>query len=536
MKKLLFTILIICYSSNIFAQYQDLSSVTVGKDFRGKGKWNSTLFNAVKEDGSIYSVAYRVTSAKKLVIDLFNPNMSHKKQYYVKADKNFIIHSGKFIGNDLILLGIDSDKSIAKTFKVDFKNEELIEIREAFNFEGLRKAKGPSAVQFGGVFAAIAMGSAEKKRDIDISGIFVSSTYGDYYVYSRDLKSDGNNREKHKIAVLDAEYNLVYDQEIDLAVEDKLMEMVSFNVDANANVVVIAKKYKDGKRKEGTRKSRGTKEANYHMEFIIINEKGVKVQKLEEDGIFINDLTALVDNNEVFIGSYYSDEREGRSKGVLTSVYDLNTLERTAFSKIPFTDEVITDLTGATSERKIKKKKRKENTELIGHSLLIGSDRSIIFIGEEDYVSIINSVNSQQGTRTTFVYHFDDILVTKITPQGELDYFRVIDKAQSSTGAYLDIHSFSSFLVNGNVHLFVNAESVTEEDGTIYFKTRKEKNLNLFNIQLNTDGDVSYKKVLKVRKGNNIAMGIKSATMINNQGFITSGNDGKTKRYMKVQF
>lgn len=536
MRKIL-CLLAFCLSFQVFAQYQELNAVTVGKDFKGKGKWNNTLLNAVKNDGSIYSVAYRAKTTKKLVVDVFDAKMNHKKQYYIDAEKKYVIQSGKFIGNDLMLLGIDGDKSIAKTFKVDFKEEKLIEMKEVFNFEEMRRTKGASAIQFGGLIAAFARSSADQKRDIDQIGIFESSPYGDFYMYSRDLKSEGNKREMHQIVVLDADYNFVYDQQINLEVEDKLMEMLSFNVDENGNVVVIAKKYEQGKRKEGTRKKRDKKEANYHMEFIIVNQNDVLVQKFQEDGIFINSLSALVDNNEVFVGCYYSDEKQGRSKGVLTAVYELSTLERTAFNKTPFTDEVISSLTGVTKKKRLERKKRKEDTKLEGHSLLIGNDGSIVFIGEEDYVVTHSSYSGNPPSwRYSYTYHFDDILVTKINPDGSLGYFKVIDKTQSSAGGYIDIHSFSSFLVNGNVNLFLNAETVTEEDDSIYFKTKKEKKMSLFNVQLDAEGNITHKKVLKVKKGDNIAMGIRKATMLKDIGFITSGNDGRTKRFMKVLF
>jgi len=538
MKKLLFILIALCYSSNAIGQYEDLSSVTVGKDFKGKGKWNRTLFNAVKDDGSIYSVAYRARSTKKIVIDLFNSKMGHEKQYYIKANKNFVIQSGKYINDDLIFIGIDAGKSIAKTFKVDFKNEELIEVKEVFNFADLKRTKAASKVQIGGIINAIALYSAERKRDIDVYGVFESSPYGGYYVYSRDLKSDNNKREMHQIVVLDSNYDIVYDQLIDIAVEDKLMEMLSFNVDENGNVVVIAKKYEEGKRKEGKRKKDGAREANYHMEFIVVNKEKVLVQKFQEDGIFINDLTALVDNNEIFIGSYYSDENEGRSKGVLTSTYNLVTLERIAFSKTPFTDKVIANLNGTSKERKVKRKKKREDTKLKGHSLLIGNDGSITFIGEENYTTTRSSYNSSSGTwRERIIYHFDDILVTKIKPNGELGYFKVINKRQSSSGVYNDIYSFSSFLVNDKIQLFMNAGSVSAGNNQeLIIKTKKEKKLSLYNVQIGNAGVITYKKVLDVVKRDNIAMGIRDATMIKDIGFITSGNDGKTKRYMKVLF
>ncbi len=536
MKNILCLLTLLFISMHSSAQYENLNSVKLGNDFKGKGKWNNTLFNVVKSDGTIYSIAYRANSTKKVVIDIFDSNMNHEKQYYVDAEKKFMINSGKFINNELILLGIDTKKSIAKTFTVDFGNEELIEKEEIFNLEDLDLTDRASAIQIGGLFSMIALNSAEKKRDIDVYGVFESSVNENFYVYSRDLKSKGNNREKHQIVVLDSEYKQVYTKEIDIAVKDKLMEMLSFNIDDNGNVLVIAKKYEDGKRKEGKRKKRGEKDANYHMEFILVNENQVSVQKVQEDNMFINDLTALVHDGEIFIGSFYSDEKEGRTKGVYSATYSMESLEKINSKKIPLTEEVISQLNGNANARKTARKKKNQDTKLKGHSLLIGADKSVYFLGEEDYIITHSSVNSRGQWSYSYTYVFNDILVTKITPNGELDFFKVISKAQKSQGKYIDIHSFSSYLVDGTLQLFLNSESAEDKKGDLIFKSKKEKKLALFNIQINPAGVLSYKKILDVKKGDNIAMGIKSSKLIDSNGFITKGNDGKTQRFLKVVF
>jgi hypothetical protein len=544
MKKLLVLLFSAFLSIPSFAQQQELSSVKVGKDFKGnsKGPFVAGLFNLEKPDGSICSVTIKVKiiGSNRYIIDLFDANMNHKKQHDFKAPEKYGMYSGQFINDDLIFIGIHQTKPTAKTFKVDFKNKKIIELDEIFNYSDM-PITNPKRYSFS--IGGISLSGNTDRVDMDGFGLFETSKLGNYYVYIRDLKSKKDAREMHHLVVFDREYNLVYEKKIDLPVKDEMLDLLSVSVDDNANVIIVTKNYEQGKRKETKRQKGKDKQANYHMEFVFVNKDTISIQKLEEENLFLTDLTTVVSNDQVYIGSLYSDEKEDRVKGVITAVYNIKNLQRISYNKTPFSDQVVAQLENTKRDKKVKRKKKKESETLVGHSLLVGDNGSITFIAEEQYT--IEQIEYDYANKPkglpTLLYYRNDIVVTKINPDGSLAYMKVIDKRQSSGGRFSPadsrLHGFTSFLVNNNVHIFLNAWKIEVEEGvTTVVNNLKSKNLALYNIQIDSNGDVFHKEIVPVKRGKNIPPEISKATLLEDKGFITSGKWGNVSRFVKVIF
>jgi hypothetical protein len=277
------------------------------------------------------------------------------------------------------------------------------------------------------------------------------------------------------------------------------------------------------------------------MEFVLVNKDTVSIQKLEEEKLFLTDLTTNVSNGRVYIGGLYSYEKEERVKGIVTAVYDIKSLQRISYNKTPLSDQVVAQLENIKRDKKVKRKKKKESKTLVGHSLLVGNDESIIFIAEEQYtIEQFEYVSGKPKSFPTLLFHKDDIVVTKINGDGSLGYMKVIDKRQTSGGrspADPKLLGFSSFLVNNNVHLFVNAWKIeVEEEVTTVVNNLKTKKLALYNIQIDKNGDVYHKEIVPVKKGKNIAPEITKATLLEDKGFITRGKSGKVSRFVRVIF
>jgi hypothetical protein len=119
------------------------------------------------------------------------------------------MYSGQFVNDDLIFFGIHKTKAIAKTFKVDFKKKEIIELDEIFNYSDMPITK-PKWSSF--LIGGISLSGNSDRVDIDGFGLFETSKSERYYVYLRDLKSKKDAREMHQLVVLDGEYNQVYEK------------------------------------------------------------------------------------------------------------------------------------------------------------------------------------------------------------------------------------------------------------------------------------------------------------------------------------
>lgn len=98
-------------------------------------------------------------------------------------------------------------------------------------------------------------------------------------------------------------------------------------------------------------------------------------------------------------------------------------------------------ITSDWSEKKKGKTQKKEDrgkeaTQLYNYNirgLMTQSDGSIIGLMEKYYVVVHTSKDAQTGaTTTTSVYHYDDLIIYKIQPNGTFEWIKRIPKRQYS--------------------------------------------------------------------------------------------------------
>ena len=87
--------------------------------------------------------------------------------------------------------------------------------------------------------------------------------------------------------------------------------------------------------------------------------------------------------------------------------------------------------------RKVKKNNKKESknktvglSNLVPTNLYLHNDGSMVVVGEQYHVVVHTSTDANGNTRTTYTYHYDDILVTKINKDGSLAWMRKLPKRQ----------------------------------------------------------------------------------------------------------
>lgn len=108
------------------------------------------------------------------------------------------------------------------------------------------------------------------------------------------------------------------------------------------------------------------------------------------------------------------------------------------------------------AQEKNKKKKDKGKSVNISNldldQTVYLEDGSILLIGEKYYVTSYTTTSSNGSTTTRYVYHYEDILVTKIDSDGELIWMKKIPKIQRG-GAGLGGMSYA-YATHNNDHYF----------------------------------------------------------------------------------
>lgn len=98
-----------------------------------------------------------------------------------------------------------------------------------------------------------------------------------------------------------------------------------------------------------------------------------------------------------------------------------------------FPIEILTQYKSAGQQSRIAREDRKGRAEMNNLKLkkiLIQEDNSLIIIGEVDFIVTSTNTTTNGSTYTRTTYHYYDILVTKINPDGTLAWMRKLPKRQ----------------------------------------------------------------------------------------------------------
>ncbi|WP_124981403.1 hypothetical protein [Nonlabens xiamenensis] len=525
----LILIIIGLFSLSVQGQYDPVENIQLGAEFKGKGKWNDIVFNIPSKDGKIYSVSKRSGRGNKMVIDVFDSNMNHQSQYYIKGEKDEEYVAGKFIDGQLKFVAIDSDQGIGTLYKVDFKNEAFVKDRIIFDYsdQNIQKpAWGPIIFNYG-----------VEKKDLDTGGYFKASTSNNYYLYSTAIKVGDHEGEEHQMVVLDSDFNILYTHTLKKELKDYLYVVKSIDInDSNGSVFLTSKVYEGNKRKESKRNKAKDKEANFHLEISLVNAQGDFAYSFGNEKFFIQEIASDVLDGKLVVGGYYGEKKTDGIKGVYMGLFDGQTLEKRNSNLTPFTDGIVSEIHDA-NERRTKRLKRSESSELKAKDIFISQDGYIYLIGEEDYVRVVERQSFQNGMmRKHYTHHFNDIALSQFSPEGKYMTTKLILKEQAQSSAPADFHSYYAFVSENNLNIFLNAkEQEDETDLSLAFKGGHEKRLSLFHIQMDTSGTLHHKEVISAKKTGSYAMSIRNACKLDLRSFIVDGNDGRTKRFVKIK-
>lgn len=280
--------------------------------------------------------------------------------------------------------------------------------------------------------------------------------------YRRDpeIKRDKLSHDIIGMFIFDKELNPIAGNDIKMPYTEKKMDNVDYCVDAAGTPYMLAKVYDDNTTKD-TKGKGDEKTANYHMELfkVDVKAKTVSTAKIEVDNQFIKDiwiyegagnamLCAGFYNKKVSGWRWSSSISEGDADGLFLFKLDKDgAILDKKFYEIP--TEIINQYTKAGGKKEKEKKNNKaELAHLNLREMLIGSDNSIVLIGEQYFVE---TTTDYRGN-TTYSYHYNDILIAKIDPDGSLGWMRKLPKRQTG-GAARGGMGFKRLTIGGNHYL-----------------------------------------------------------------------------------
>ncbi len=256
--------------------------------------------------------------------------------------------------------------------------------------------------------------------------------------------------------VFDSDMNPIWSKEIKMPYTEKKMNNIDYALDSYGNSYILTTVYKD----DSTRRFKKDGSINYHMELMKIDAKTqtLRKTKIELKDQHINRIWLYeAEKGKMVCAGFYNDGKDSDdAEGIFVAQLDENNkLANVNSHKIPV--EVLNlykkKRIQAKNEKKEEKGKKTEFEELQLRKFITRDDGSILLIGEQFFIKAHTYYSN--GRRTTYyTYHYNDMLISKLNPDGSLAWMKVLPKMQRGTVGQGGM-GFKYFSRNNNHYLLI---------------------------------------------------------------------------------
>lgn len=232
----------------------------------------------------------------------------------------------------------------------------------------------------------------------------------------------------------------------------------------------------------------------------------------------ITDMICKPDRAErLYLGGFYSGQSRHQVKGTVYARLNADTLEWQHAE--PYKEDLLIKY---LSPRQIEK--GKELGDFFLDDIFLRSDGGILILAEQYYITSANYYRSMTGVvLTRDLYHYDDVLLTSISPDGQIEWASSISKAQSA-----ETHVELSYLC------LVGSSGIN-----VFYKTRmKGPGTNVYYNQVEYDGTVGKPQILFPQfHGNDVFYREFSEQISNNEAILSVYRTRqKTFSLIKLEF
>ncbi len=523
MKKILYCVAIAMLSWHSFAQ--DIP-VNVTKSDLFKDEYKNSNIELVENDGSggvliVRSYAGGIfSSGRGYYFEHYDSNLKLLKEYEYqskqkKGDKKTygsiigIISNGQEI-NMIEYLYDKTEKAYICNSLTSNINDFNFTTKELFRV-GFEKVDKGVKVSFFGI------GSGMGNYDNDSGAKMIINEDRSAFAITIDILDKAN--ETHKLYLYDKALNQKIDHTFKRDIKDKKFVYENIDVSKDGNTLYLLGKVRTDeakKKKDGGR---------YQYELTRITKTDSKTQVFDTDEHYAASLKTIIFQDRLTCVGFYSDRNDNRFKGISYFELDPVSLAIKKSKYNPFTEQFMIDKYG--------KNKDKELKNVTFKKMIITPQNEIILNAEEYYITTVTTYSQQGGSRTYYIYHYDDIISARIGASGDIVWARNINKRQDA-GAPNPYFSYTSTAKGTDAYFFINTgEKVRKiRRDRIEFKEASAKRSNLNIIRINENGDFDYREVLD-DKDNEVPFMVANGEMSDDSVFFL-GQKGKKKQILKL--
>jgi len=471
MKKILYFLIAVSISLNSYSQMKPSGkSFNVSEPYKVFDAKTKLYFAKGKEAMAIKFDGDDIIIQK---FDAEKPSFVKEKKYEKFFPKNYAVEEITELNNKYYFFfsswdGGDNKKEQCFSIEIDFEKGEFIDAPKLmFQVDG-KIAGNAVAVMTGGFSYEIKPGYKFKFfKSHDKKNILIE------YRKKPDVKSDVKSYDIIGLHTYDSNLNKIASNEFTMPYTERRMDNLDYQVDNQGNLYLLVKVYNDDSYDEKRKKK--DEEANYHIELFLIKSGSSKIEisKFENKDKFINKLWLFDTDKDILVcaGFYSNGHVDSKndfndSDGIVTfkiktdgSIYDQ------AFNEIP--TEVLNQYETEKNKKRNEKKERKgegaQFSDLEMKTLAINKDGSIVIVGEQTFMIMQGGYSALGGSsRMHTTYHYCDLLVSKINPDGKIDWMKRIPKNQKGNIG-LGGMSFNYFNANNN-HYLVYLDNIKNID------------------------------------------------------------------------
>lgn len=292
-----------------------------------------------------------------------------------------------------------------------------------------------------------------------------------YYI----VEYDKGKRTKIGYKVIDEALNTLNQGELNFNQTNNSICDYTFKV-SNSGKLFLLKKIK----KDNAQSFFGSFNEAFNIELNEINNDTIDSIPINSNHLNLTDVKIECNNYQLSIAGLYSND-ESNVKVIGTYYFNYSLIDKkiinegtTSFDS----DFIMQNWSERAKKRTIEKVAKGKDTPALYDYYLKGliplKDSSIIFLMEQYYINSFNYTDPRTGFITTrYIYHYNDIIVGKISPQNKISWMKMIPKNQISEndGGYFS--SFSYYNSENKLKLYFN-DIATNYDKSGLYKEKSE--------------------------------------------------------------
>ncbi|TVR77698.1 MAG: hypothetical protein EA409_11380 [Saprospirales bacterium] len=297
-----------------------------------------------------------------------------------------------------------------------------------------------------------------------------------------------------RLLVFNPEFEMTLDHSITYPRSEGEFEFQDYAVnEENGNLFVLGKQ--TFKRRSGDIQREGI---DYKLKLYRIDGAEATQTEFETEANYLGMMTLLLSSKGLLCVGTYSERPQRNFKGMAYFRFDPENLENKVSRLNPFPESFLTEAYG--EGRGSRRASREVGIEHLEYRDFYVDDHGNIFFNAEEVLSRRQWFDQKYVFRNeTKKIIYRTIYTCKINSSGEFDYLRTIRKRQVAIrDKEHEFFSYSSALINGKMHFFINAGSRVRVDknGEFRFRSASTNRLNLYAVEVTADGSLNYIKLI----------------------------------------